>query len=85
MLTFFNRNNYPDMITSSAITKLNQLSQEDDLQPVQRNFNNRIPFVLTYHPLNNTIKKVIYNNFHLLHNDDTCKDIFQLPPLMAFR
>ena len=86
MTAFFHTNNYPEKITTSALDKVNNLSQDDALLPVDKNQSkNRIPFTLTYHPLNNRIKNIIYNNFQLLSNDSKTKQIFNAPPLMAFR
>ena len=85
MTSFFHQNDYPESITTSALNKVNNLSQDDALLPVDRKqTNNRIPFTLTYHPLNNRIKKIIYNNYHILSNDAHTKEISHAPPLMAF-
>ena len=86
MTSFSHQNNYPENITTSAFEKVNNLTQDDALLSANRNqTNNRTPLTLTYHPLNNRIKKIIYNNFHLLSNDSKAKKIFNAPPLMAFR
>ena len=86
MASFFHQNEYPETITTSALNRVNNLSQDDALLPVDRKqTNNRIPFTLTYHPLNNRIKKIIYSNNHILSNDTHTKEIFHAPPLMAFR
>ena len=71
----------------NKVNKVNSLTQDDALLPVDRKqTNNRIPFTLTYHPLNTRIKKIIYNNYHILNNDPHTKEIFHhAPPLMAFR
>ena len=44
-----------------------------------------VPFTLTYHPLNKSKKNIIHNNFHILINDAETKNIFNAPPLPAFR
>ena len=86
MSSFFHQNNYPETVTDSALERVKKLSQEDALLPVDRSqTNSRIPFTLTYHPLNDRIKKIIYNNFRILQEDSHTKDIFEAPPLMAFR
>ena len=45
----------------------------------------RNPIPLTYHPLNTGIKKIIYNNYHILSGDPNIQEILHDPPLMAFR
>ena len=86
MSSFFKRNNYPDHITQAAFNKVKDLSQDDALRPSNNeNSNNRIPFTLTYHPFNSNIKNIIYNNFNILTDDTKTKNIFNAPPLMAFR
>ena len=63
MTSFFNNNHYPKEISDNALTKVKHLSQRDALaQSNQSASNNRIPFTLTYHPLNHRIKKIIYDN-----------------------
>ena len=86
MSSFFKRNNYPDHITQAAFNKVKDLSQDDALRPSNNeNSNHRIPFTLTYHPFNSNIKNIIYNNFNILTDDTKTKNIFNAPPLMAFR
>ena len=86
MTSFFNNNHYPKEISDNALTKVKHLSQGDALaQSNQSASNNRIPFTLTYHPLNHRIKKIIYDNFTLLQQDAATKDIFPDPPLLAYR
>ena len=82
MFSFFHQNNYPETVTDSALQRVKQRSQEDALLPVDRSqTNNRILFTLTYHPLNNRIKNIIFNNFRILQEDSHTKDIFDAPPL----
>ena len=45
----------------------------------------RIPLVLTYHPLNNRIKRILLDNFKILSDDPVTKEIFPQPPLVAYR
>ena len=45
----------------------------------------RIPFTLTFHPHNHTVKSIILNNFKLLQNDPETGRIFWQPPLISFK
>ena len=84
--SFFKRNIYPDHTTQAAFNKVKDLSQDNALLPSNNaNSNNRIPFTLTYHPFNNSIKSIIYDNFNILSDDTNTNNIFNAPPLMAFR
>ena len=45
----------------------------------------RISLVLTYHPLNERIKKIILRNFNVLSSDPETRAAFPQPPLVAYR
>ena len=47
--------------------------------------NNRVPFVTTFHPGNLVAGKIISRNFLILREDSTTSNIFNKPPLEAFR
>ena len=86
MSTFFNNSNYPTTVTTSAIGKVSPLTQEAGLLPANKqNTNEHIPITLTFHPLSQQVKHILYNNFNLLTDDDETADIFQSQPLMAYR
>ena len=85
MSSFFKNNTYLDHITQAAFNKVKQVSQDDALLPSNKEKNkNHVPFSLTYHPLNNSIKNIICNNFQILMNDTETKNIFNAPQLLAF-
>ena len=41
--------------------------------------------VLTYHPLNERIKKILLRNFNILSGDPETRKVFSQPPLVAYR
>ena len=41
--------------------------------------------VLTYHPLNNRIKRILLDNFKILSDDPATKEIFPQPPMVAYQ
>ena len=45
----------------------------------------RIPFSLTFHPRNNPVKAIIFNNFKILQNDPETGAFFSQPPLISFK
>ena len=86
MSSFFSSNGYPNNTIQLARERIENISQDTALQNNQEATNNqRIPLTLTYHPFNKNVKKIIYNNFHILIEDNNTKQIFNAPPLMAYR
>ena len=47
--------------------------------------NDGVPFVTTFHPRNLVARKIISRNFQILREDSTTNNIFNKPPLKAFR
>ncbi|CAH3021419.1 unnamed protein product, partial [Porites evermanni] len=45
----------------------------------------RIPLVLTYHPLNERIKRILLRNLNILSSDPETRAVFPQPPLVAYR
>ena len=45
----------------------------------------RIPLVLTYHPLKERIKRILLRNFNILIGDPETRKVFQQPPLVTYR
>ena len=41
--------------------------------------------VLTYHPLNERIKRILLRNFNILSSDSETRAVFPQPPLVAYR
>ncbi len=67
--SFFEQSNYPERITKAALEKVKDLSQDDALLPSDNaSSNNRIPLVLTYHPLNKKVKDLIYRKLQHPHH-----------------
>ena len=86
MCTFFKNNGYPSHVINSALKRITNISRPHALKVKNKSRNNeRIPLTLTYHPLSLPVKKIIYDNFKILQDDQNTKNIFTAPPLMAFR
>ena len=45
----------------------------------------RIPLVLTYHPLNTRVQRILLDNFKVIADDPATSLIFPRPPMVAFR
>ena len=62
-----------------------KVDQQSALQTSRKEKNDRIPFTLTFHPHNHTVKSIILNNFKLLQNDPETGRICSQPPLISFK
>ena len=45
----------------------------------------KVPLVLTYHPKNQEVKKILLKKFRILTDDPTTKEIFNTKPLCVYR
>ena len=85
MREFFIRRNYPAHIVDRAILKVSNISRTTALTPRVRTSNERIPFTVTYHPINNSIKPIVNRNFSILQSDTRTSAIFPDRPLFSFK
>ena len=61
------------------------IDRQSSLQTSQKEHSDRIPFTLTFHPHNHSVKSIILKNFKLLQNDPETGTIFSQPPLISFK
>ena len=85
MRSFFLNRNYPAHVIDNAIRKVSTIDRATALAPSSRTSNSRIPFTLTYHPFNNSIKPIINRNFSFLETDSITSNIFNERPLFSFK
>eukprot|EP00061_Rhincodon_typus_P002609 g18002.t1 len=82
MSSFFKDRNFPSTVVENPLDRISCISHTSVLTPPPRNNNkDRIPLVLTYHPINLRVPRIILRH---LQTDPTTKDIFPSPPLSAF-
>ena len=67
------------------ITARNLTDRRSSLQTSQKEHSDRIPFTITFHPHNHSVKSIILKNFKLLQNDPETGTIFSQPPLISFK
>ena len=67
-----------------AIRQLDQAGVLNNHNPSNQR-SERIPLVLTYHPLNERIKRILLRNFNILSSDPETRAVFPEPPLVAYR
>ena len=58
MCDFFDKRGYPASVVQAGHHRAQQIDRQSALQTSQEN-NNRIPFILTFHPHNNAVKSII--------------------------
>ena len=85
MLQFFQNRGYPDSVVKTAQQRAQTTNQQSAPQTSQKEENQRLPFTLTFHPLNLPVKNIILKNFKLLQNDNETSRIFSLLPLISFK
>lgn len=85
MTKFFHQRGYPDRITQSAIDRIQEVDRESALTKTVKPTSNRVPLVMTYHPQAISIRNIVFRNFKELQRDDTTKNIFNEPPVTAYR
>ena len=87
MCGFFRERGYPSDSLREDLRKISNINRMDAIYS-HRDENNqagRVPLVLTYHPLNEQIKKILLGNFRILNNDPETGRIFTDAPLLAHR
>ena len=85
MINFFHQRGYPSTVTDAARRRIEDITQDQTLQPSASSASGRVPLVVTYHPLTTKITKIVKNNYNILQADNSTRDIFPDPPLCAFR
>jgi len=84
-MPFFRKRGYPSSVIQAAHHRAQQIDRQSALQTSQKEKNDRIPFTLTFHPHNNSVKAIILNNLKILQNDPETSVIFSQPPLISFK
>ena len=85
MCHFFGKRGFPASVVKAGHHRAQQFDRQSALQTSQNDNNDRIPFTLTFHPHNHTVKSIILNNFKLLQNDPETGRIFLQPPLISIK
>ena len=60
---FFSERGYPDSILSKALNRVQNVNRESALEPSASDNEERIPFMLTFHPNNLATRNVVLRNF----------------------
>ena len=80
-LWFFKRE-YPEQIIDCKLKKVNFRENKKS----ERNNKKRVPFVVTYHPMLEGLRKIIKDNLYLLYmNDEVKQNSKQIISLQIFK
>lgn len=76
---------HPEEKVSSQIGKAKAVCREEIIKEKPKKKNNRVPFVTSYNPALPNLSSVIRKHYHVLQGSERLKDIFNEPPIVAFR
>ena len=86
MVVFFLRRHYPLNVVMSAVTRAQNVPRVSALtQSVKILEDTRPRAVMTYHPHNLPIKRIILDKWSILQQDDETSEIFSVPPSITYR
>ena len=85
MCQFFDKRGYPVSVVQAGHHRAQLIDRQSSLQTSQKKHSDRIPFTLTFHPHNHSVKSIILKNFKLLQNDPETGTIFSQPPFISFK
>ncbi|KAM9316367.1 tyrosine-protein kinase Blk [Gastrophryne carolinensis] len=81
----FMKRGYPVEVVEKAKNQSFAKSRASLLRHNPRKVNKRIPCVLTYSTKCPQVRHIIRRNWHILSSDEKLKEVFQAPPMFAFK
>ena len=82
MKSSFVKREYPEKLIDSEIRKVKFNIRETNRKNKSKN---GVPFIVTYHPLLNSLYGIIRKNLYLLNMDQRVKEVFSSQPMVSFR
>ena len=76
---------YKNKVIKKGFERANQHQREELLQYKKKKVNNRVPFVLTFHPAFKNLSSIMREHWQSLQKHQTLSKIFPEPPVLAFR
>jgi hypothetical protein len=68
-----------------TVTEIKGMKREETLEYKKKDANDRIPFVLTFHPRLRALGQRLHKHFHLLQTNERLRKAFPEAPMMAYR
>ena len=89
-LTYFKRRlevlGYPKNYIERSLSEVNFDSRQSALKPQkERNAERILPFVSTYRPAIQKLKKIVMENWSSIENQHRLKTIFKKPPIISYK
>ena len=81
MRSWFLKRKYPEKFIDNEMNKVRLFPA--NLQNKKRE--KRVPFVVTYHPILNSLSKIIRDNMYLLNMNQEVRKTFSPGPIVSFR
>ena len=85
MMSFFIRRGYPMTVLRSSLERAKSVPRETALLPSGTPKEGRPIVVIPYHPHNLPIKRILLDNWNILHQDSFVGESFSSPPLVAYK
>ena len=81
----FMRRGFDQSAIEETINEVLSKSREEALIYKKKKSNDRVPFVVTYHPRLRMLGKVLHKHYNLLQSNERLQKAFQEPPMVAFK
>ena len=85
LLDFFRARGYPENILSMSLSKIQLVSRQEALTPSASTTSERTKLVLTFHPHNRAVSKILFENLSILAADEDTRFLTDVPPLLVHR
>ena len=85
MCQFFDKRGYPVSVVQAGYHRAQQIDRQAALQTAEKENTDRIPFTLTFHPHNHTVKSIILKKFKLLQKRFRDWHYLFATPLISFK
>ena len=76
---------YKQQVINGSFKKADQFNRNELLQYREKRKNNRVPFVITYHPSLRNLPGIIREHWKSVERNSDLSKMFPEPPVMAFR
>ena len=85
MAEFFRLRGYPERIITDTLTRVIAVDRNRALTPQATDPTDRLRLILTFHPHNLPVKRILLKNLHILRDDETTQHLMSEPPMVIYR
>ena len=83
--TYLLSRGYGNTFLDSQFKRATNISRAEALRTNRHDSIDRLPFVVTYNPSFPHISNILRKHFHILLSSKRCREVFQYPPIVAYR